>query len=86
MTDFTDRDEVDRVYVGEVAEFVRSCTGADRVATLGWVLRRSAAPAENASQPQAALVHDDFSVTGARGRARTPTPPASPAGPASAGR
>jgi len=69
VTDFTDRGEVDRVYVGEVAEFVRARTGADRVATLGWVLRRSAAAADNASQPQAALVHDDFSVTGARGRA-----------------
>src|SRR5450756_2388790 len=69
VTDFTDREEVDRVYVGEVAEFVRSHTGADRVATLGWTLRRSAAPGENASQPQAALVHDDFSVAGARTRA-----------------
>jgi hypothetical protein len=44
---------------------VKSRTGADRVATLGWVLRRAADPAENASQPQAALVHCDFSVTGA---------------------
>jgi hypothetical protein len=60
---------VDRVYPGEVAEFVTSYTGADQVVTLGWVLRRSAAPGENASQPQAALVHCDFSVTGARGRA-----------------
>jgi hypothetical protein len=71
VTDFTDREEVDRVYVGEVAEFVRSHTGADRVATLGWTLRRSAAPGENASQPQAALVHDDFSVAGARTRAES---------------
>ena len=69
VTDFTDRAEVDRVYVGEVAEFVRSYTGADQMATLGWTLRRSAAPGENASQPQAALVHDDYSVAGARGRA-----------------
>jgi hypothetical protein len=69
VTDFTDRDEVDRVYTGEVAGFVKSYTGADRVATLGWTLRRSAAPGENASQPQAALVHDDYSVPGARGRA-----------------
>jgi hypothetical protein len=69
VADFTDRDEVGRVYVGEVAEFVKSYTGAGRVATLGWTLRRSAAPGENASQPQAALVHDDFSVAGARGRA-----------------
>jgi hypothetical protein len=71
VTDFTDREEVDRVYVGEVADFVTSYTGADRVATLGWMLRRSVAPAEHASQPQAALVHNDFSVVGARERAET---------------
>jgi hypothetical protein len=81
VTDFTDREEVDRVYAGEVAEFVTSYTGADRVATLSWVLRRSAAPAENASQPQAALVHDDFSVAGARGRAATAYASHFPAGP-----
>jgi hypothetical protein len=71
VSDFTDRAEVDRVYVGEVADFVRSYTGADRVATLGWMLRRTEAPGEHASQPQAALVHDDFSVVGARERAQT---------------
>jgi hypothetical protein len=71
VQDFTDKAEVDRVYPGEVAELVKARTGADRVAPLGWVLRRSAAPAENASQPQAALVHCDFSVTGARPRAKT---------------
>jgi hypothetical protein len=70
VTDFTNREEVERVYVGEVADFVKSYTGADRVATLGWVLRRSADPTANASQPQAALVHCDFSVTGATARAR----------------
>jgi hypothetical protein len=69
VTDFTDRAEVDRVYTGEVAEFVKSSTGADKVSTLGWTLRRSAAPAENASQPQAALVHDDYSIAGGRDRA-----------------
>lgn len=69
VTDFTNRDEVNEVYAAEVAEFVKFFTGADRVSTLGWVLRRSAAPSENASQPQAALVHDDYSVAGARGRA-----------------
>jgi hypothetical protein len=71
VTDFTDREEVERVYPGEVAEFVRSSTGADRVATLGWVLRRSADPGANSSQPQAALVHCDFSVSGARRRAES---------------
>jgi len=69
VTDFTSQEEVAEVYTGEVADFVRFYTGADRVATLGWVLRRSAAPSENRSQPQAANVHDDFSVAGARARA-----------------
>jgi hypothetical protein len=69
VTDFTDREEVERVYVPEVAEFVKAYTGATRVATLGWLLRRSAAQSENASQPQAANVHSDFSVVGARERA-----------------
>jgi hypothetical protein len=69
VTDFTDQEEVDRVYVGEVAEFVRSYAGADRVVTLSWVLRRSQAPGASGSQPQAALVHDDYSVLGARERA-----------------
>jgi hypothetical protein len=71
VTDVTDPEEVDRVYVGEVADFVKSYTGADRVATLGWMLRRSAAPRDHNSQPHAALVHNDFSVVGARaGRGR----------------
>src|SRR3954467_10017626 len=34
VTDFPDGEEVERVYVPEVAEFVRSYTGATRVATL----------------------------------------------------
>jgi hypothetical protein len=66
VTDFTDREEVERVYVPEVAEFVRSYTGATRVAAMRWMMRRSAAPGEHASQPQAASVHNDYSVAGAR--------------------
>jgi len=81
VSDFTDRDEVERVYPGEVADFVKARTGADKVATLGWVLRRSAAPGENASQPQAALVHCDFSVTGAVPRARDAYATRFPGGP-----
>jgi hypothetical protein len=70
VTDFTDKAEVDRIYPDETTEFLKSCTGADRVVPLGWLLRRSADPAENSSQPQAASVHCDFSVTGAVPRAR----------------
>ena len=65
VTDFTDKIEVDAVYVDEVIAFIKDQTGADEVASRGWVLRRSAAPAENASQPQAALVHIDYGPEGA---------------------
>ncbi len=65
VTDFTNKAEVDAVYVPEVLDFVKQRTGADEVAFRGWVLRRSAAPAENASQPQAALVHIDYGPEGA---------------------
>lgn len=65
VVDFTDKDEVDAVYVPEVVEFVKARTGADEIASRGWVLRRSATPAENASQPQAALVHIDYGPEGA---------------------
>lgn len=69
VADFTDPAQVNRIYPGEVAELVKSATGADRVATLSWVLRRSAAPGAHASQPQAATVHNDYSAAGGRERA-----------------
>jgi hypothetical protein len=65
VADFTDKAEVDAVYVPEVVEFVKRTLGADEVAARGWVLRRSAAPGEHASQPQAALVHCDYAPEGA---------------------
>jgi hypothetical protein len=64
VTDFTDKAEVDAVYVPEVVDFVKEQLGADQVASRGWVLRRSAAPGENASQPQAGLVHIDYAPEG----------------------
>lgn len=70
VRDFTDSDEVGRVYPGETTELVQAQTGADRVVLLGWLRRRAADPAAHASQPQAANVHCDFSVTGAAPRAR----------------
>jgi hypothetical protein len=65
VADFTDKAEVDAVYLPEAMEFVKERTGADAVVTRGAVLRRSAAPAEHASQPQAALVHIDYGPEGA---------------------
>ena len=63
--DFTDKAEVDAVYLPEVIAFIKERTGADEVVSRGAVLRRSAAPAEHASQPQAALVHIDYGPEGA---------------------
>src|ERR1700729_1591954 len=65
VADFTDKAEVDAVYLPEAIEFIKKRTGADDVVTRGAVLRRSAAPAEHASQPQAALVHVDYRPAGA---------------------
>jgi hypothetical protein len=65
VTSFTDKAEMDAIYIPEVVDFVKERTGADEVASRGWVLRRSAAPGEHVSQPQAALVHIDYSQTGA---------------------
>ena len=63
--EFTDQAEVEAVYIPEVIEFVKERTGAEEVVSRGAVLRRSAAPAEYASQPQAALVHIDYGPEGA---------------------
>jgi hypothetical protein len=65
VADFTDPAEVDAVYVPEVLDFVKEHTGADAVASRGAVLRRAADPGEHASQPQAALIHIDYSPEGA---------------------
>jgi hypothetical protein len=39
VRDFTDKAEVDELYSSEVVEFVKQRTGADAVASRGWVLR-----------------------------------------------
>ena len=41
VEDFFDKERVDAVYPGEVAEAVRALTGATRVATVGWMVRTS---------------------------------------------
>ncbi len=65
VTDFTDTARMDAAYIPEVMEFVKQRTGADEVISRGAVLRRAAAPGEHASQPQAALIHIDYSPEGA---------------------
>ena len=41
VRDFFSKDEVDRVYPGEVAEAVKAITGADKVFPSGWMVRTS---------------------------------------------
>ncbi len=41
VKDFFDKDEVDNLYPGEVADAVKSLTGATSVATIGWMVRTS---------------------------------------------
>ena len=41
VRDFRDREEVERVYPHEVAAAVKQLTGADRVATMSWMVRTS---------------------------------------------
>lgn len=69
VRDFTDPDEIRRVYDAEVADFVRQRLGADEVALLGPTLRRAADPKGHGSQPAAGLVHIDFSPEGAQAHA-----------------
>src|SRR5688572_24936215 len=42
VTDFHDKDEVDRLYEAEVERHVQALTGADKVVARGWMLRTSA--------------------------------------------
>lgn len=42
VADFWDRDEVEAKYHAEAARIIRELTGADRVATQGWMIRTSA--------------------------------------------
>ncbi|HTC54754.1 MAG TPA: CmcJ/NvfI family oxidoreductase [Steroidobacteraceae bacterium] len=41
VQDFLDKDEVNAVYPAEVAAVIRGITGADRIATMGWMARTS---------------------------------------------
>jgi hypothetical protein len=81
VVDFTDRAEVAAVYEPEVVAFVTEQLGADRVASRGGVLRRSVAPGEHSSQPQAALVHCDYGPEGAAETAAAVYAEAFPDGP-----
>lgn len=57
VTDFFDRDEVERLYRNEVADIVRSLTGATRVAALGWMVLTSGDVARHQRQPTGSYTH-----------------------------
>src|SRR5262245_9369908 len=82
ITDFFDRDQVDRVYPGEVVESVKALTGATRVAPMGWMIRTSGDLSKHMRQtvgythkggvqPPAGEAHVDFTPERAETLART---------------
>lgn len=50
VSDFHDKDEVDRIYEREVEEHVRQLTGADKVVARGWMVRTSADLSQRAEE------------------------------------
>lgn len=58
VTSFDDPSQLDDVYVPEARELVKRATGADRVAVIGWVIRRAGGDLRGA-QPPAPDVHVD---------------------------
>jgi len=82
VTDFYDRDQVDRVYPGEVVEAVKFLTGATRVALQGWMVRTSGDMSRHKRQavgythkggvqPPAGEAHVDFTPACAERLARS---------------
>jgi hypothetical protein len=77
VTDFHDKDMVERLYEAEVAADVKRRTGADRVVTRGWMIRTSADLSEQVKkvegyqhrggiQPPAGEAHVDLDTATAR--------------------
>ena len=58
VTDFCDREQVDRVYVPELERLVREVTGADKTIPFAWMMR-SSSPSSGEEQPPANDVHVD---------------------------
>ncbi len=81
VTDFSDKDQVERTYPGEVEETVRALTGATRVVLMSWMIRTSGdlPPRRRQTvgythkggvQPPAGEAHVDFTPTCAERIAR----------------
>lgn len=57
VTDFRDKDQVDRVYIPELVRLVQQQTGADKLIPFAWMMRSSSPSGEE--QPPANDVHAD---------------------------
>ena len=57
VTDFHDKDMVDRLYEREVERHVAELTGADKVIARGWMIRTSADLSERAAQKAEGYTH-----------------------------
>src|ERR1700728_2134152 len=60
VDDFTDKAAVDAIYSAEIIDVVKTMTGADLVAPLGWIVRAADATAGGGTQPPASDAHVDF--------------------------
>ena len=93
VTDFHDKDMVERLYEAEVAADVKRRTGADKVVTRGWMIRTSADLSEQAQkkvagyqhrggiQPPAGEAHVDLDTSTARAMAENTYRKEFPGGP-----
>jgi hypothetical protein len=82
VKDFFDKDEVDRIYPGEVVGTVKALTGATRVVPMGWMIRTSGDLSKHQPeqvvgythrggvQPPAGEAHVDFTPQRAEAMAR----------------
>jgi hypothetical protein len=83
VKDFFDKDQVERIYPGEVVETVKALTGASRVVPMGWMIRTSGDLSKHHQrevvgyahrggvQPPAGEAHVDFTPQRAEVMART---------------
>lgn len=58
VTDFTDRDQIEQIYISEMATFMTELTRADKVIPFAWMMR-SSSPSGGEDQPPANDVHVD---------------------------
>jgi hypothetical protein len=81
VVDFGDKASVDAIYPAEIADVVKTLTGADLVVPLGWIVRTADAMAGGGTQPPASDAHVDFTPGRATAYAEQVYRRAAPEGP-----